>query len=88
MAQLYQAERQRRPAEPAQQVIGDKGAPSHPLLDRRPEHEEREQVERQVQEIGVQKHVRHERPRTLERVQRLEAEERLEPRVDQHRLLA
>src|SRR5207247_9228307 len=56
------------------------------LLDLRPEDEQAEQVEGEVQEVVVEKEVRNERPRARERLQGGEAERREKARA-QHRLL-
>ena len=84
---LHEEKRERRAADPAEQIEQDESAPAHPIFDRRAEYEQHEHVEREVQNTRVQEHVRDERPWPLERVQRHQPQCFEIAGIDQHRLL-
>src|SRR3989475_283116 len=74
-------------AEPAQQIVEQERSAPHPLLDRRPEDEERQQVEREVEQVRMDEHVGEEGPRLREGGQRREPERDDEARAHEDRLL-
>ena len=84
---LHQQEGEGGAADSADQIIEEEHAPAHPLFYGRPEYEQHQHVEREMQDARVQKQVGDERPRPLQRMQRHEPQRLQEARVDQQRLL-
>src|SRR2546430_2766667 len=82
-----QHQRQDGPSQSAEQVVAHERPATHPLLHFGTEDVQREQVESEVQQVGVDEHVRDKRPRLPESVERREPERTDEPRADGQRHL-